>query len=60
MKTYNNITVDNLISDLNDMLSMHASPESASVTPNPVKDWNNFPTTPPNQNLAEHIRNVNI
>ncbi|EZA50683.1 hypothetical protein DMN91_003974 [Ooceraea biroi] len=57
MKTYSNITVDNLMSDLNDMLSTHASPESASVTSN-SKDWNNFPTTPPKRNtLAEQAKN---
>lgn len=59
MKTYNNITVDSLMSDLNDMLSTHASPESASsqVTSN-SKDWNNFPTTPPKRNtLADQIKN---
>lgn len=28
MKSFNNVTVDTMISDLNDMLSTHASPES--------------------------------
>lgn len=59
MKTYNNITVDSLISDLNDMLSAHASPESASQVSPDSKDWNNFPTSPPKRNvLAEHLKNV--
>jgi hypothetical protein len=60
IKTYNNITVDNLMSDLNDMLSTHASPESASVTSN-SKDWNNFPTSPPKRDiLAAQTKNVSI
>lgn len=59
MKTYNNITVDSLISDLNDMLSTHASPESALQVTSNSKDWNNFPTTPPKRNiLADQIKNV--
>lgn len=59
MRTYNNITVDSLISDLNDMLSTHASPESASQVTSNSKNWNNFPTTPPKRNiLADQIKNV--
>ncbi|GAB1865797.1 UBX domain-containing protein 7 [Camponotus japonicus] len=58
MRTYNNITVDSLISDLNDMLSTHASPESASQVTSNSKNWNNFPTTPPKRNiLADQIKN---
>jgi len=60
MKTYTNITVDSLISDLNDVLSTHPSPESSQVTPD-SKDWNNFPTTPPKRNtLVDQIKNVSI
>ncbi|XP_011637392.1 LOW QUALITY PROTEIN: UBX domain-containing protein 7 [Pogonomyrmex barbatus] len=62
MKTYNNITVDSLISDLNDVLSTHPSPESTHPSPTQVtsntKDWNNFPTTPPKRNsLADQLKN---
>jgi hypothetical protein len=61
MKTYNNITVDSLISDLNDVLSTHPSPESATQVTSDSKDWNNFPTTPPKRNtLADQIKNVSI
>lgn len=60
MKIYNNITVDSLISDLNDVLSTHPSPESSQVTSD-SKDWNDFPTTPPKRNpLADQIKNVGI
>lgn len=60
MKTYTNITVDSLISDLNDALSTHPSPESSQVTSD-SKDWNNFPTTPPKRNnLVDQIKNVSI
>lgn len=38
MRTYNHITVDVLISALNDMLSTHASPESAPQDGN-TKEW---------------------
>lgn len=58
MRTYNNISVDSLISDLNDMLSTHASPESASQDTSNSKDWNNFPTSPPKRNtLADQAKN---
>lgn len=61
MKTYNNISVDSLISDLNDMLSTHASPESASQDASNSKDWNNFPTSPPKRNtLVDQTKNVSI
>lgn len=60
MKIYNSITVDSLISDLNDVLSTHPSPESSQVTSD-SKDWNDFPTTPPKRNpLADQIKNVSI
>lgn len=60
MKIYNNITVDSLISDLNDVLSTHPSPESSQVTSD-SKDWNDFPTTPPKRNtLVDQIKNVGI
>ncbi|EFN86627.1 UBX domain-containing protein 7 [Harpegnathos saltator] len=58
MRTYNNISVDSLISGLNDMLSTHASPESASQDTSNSKDWNNFPTSPPKRNiLNDQIKN---
>ncbi|KAG5333041.1 UBXN7 protein, partial [Acromyrmex heyeri] len=58
MKAYNNITVDSLISDLNDVLSTHPSPESATYVSSDSKDWNNFPTTPPKRNtIADQIKN---
>ncbi|XP_020295182.1 UBX domain-containing protein 7 [Pseudomyrmex gracilis] len=58
MKTYNTITVDSLMSDLNDLLSTHASPESATQVTSNSKDWNNFPSTPPKRNpLAEQTKN---
>jgi len=61
MKAYNNITVDSLISDLNDILSTHPSPESATYVSSDSKDWNNFPTTPPKRNtVADQIKNVSI
>ncbi|KAG7207021.1 hypothetical protein KM043_000910 [Ampulex compressa] len=41
MRTYNHITVDTLISALNDMLSTHASPENAPQNTLNAKDWNN-------------------
>ncbi|TGZ54538.1 UBX domain-containing protein 7 [Temnothorax longispinosus] len=58
MKTYKNITVDSLISDLNDALSTHASPESSQVTSDSSKDWNSFPTkTPPKRNnIADQMK----
>ncbi|KAL0113538.1 hypothetical protein PUN28_012597 [Cardiocondyla obscurior] len=57
MKTYNNITVDSLISELNDVLSTYPSPESSQVSSN-SKEWNDFPVTPPKRNiLAEQIKN---
>lgn len=59
MRTYNNITVDSLISGLNDMLSTHASPESASQDTSNSKDWNNFPISPPKRNiLTDQVNNV--
>ncbi|XP_014478630.1 PREDICTED: UBX domain-containing protein 7 [Dinoponera quadriceps] len=51
MRTYTNISVDSLISGLNDMLSTHASPDSASHDTSNSKDWNNFPTSPPKRNI---------
>ena len=33
MRTSNHITVDTLVSDLNDMLSTHASPDNVETTP---------------------------
>ncbi|XP_012532905.1 UBX domain-containing protein 7 [Monomorium pharaonis] len=58
MKTYNNITVDNLMSDLNDVLSTHPSPESATQVTSDSRDWNNFPTTPPKRStLADQMKN---
>ncbi|XP_077278309.1 UBX domain-containing protein 7 isoform X1 [Temnothorax americanus] len=58
MKAYKNITVDSLISDLNDALSTHASPESSQVTSDSSKDWNSFPTkTPPKRNnIADRMK----
>lgn len=59
MKTYSTITVDSLMSDLNDLLSTHASPESATQVTSNSKDWNNFPSTSPKRNsLAEQTKNV--
>ncbi|XP_012173004.1 UBX domain-containing protein 7 [Bombus terrestris] len=45
MKTYNHITVDTLISALNDMLSSHSSPECASSNSIHSKKWNNCTAT---------------
>ncbi|XP_006618263.1 UBX domain-containing protein 7 isoform X1 [Apis dorsata] len=45
MKTYNHITVDILISALNDMLSSHPSPECVSSDSVHSKEWNNCTAT---------------
>ncbi|KAG9435487.1 UBX domain-containing protein 7 [Apis mellifera carnica] len=45
MKTYNHITVDILISALNDMLSSHPSPECVSSDSVHSKEWNTCTAT---------------
>lgn len=45
MQTYNHITVDVLMSALNDMLSSHSSPECVSGAPHNSKKWNNRTAT---------------
>lgn len=64
MKTYNHITVDILISALNDMLSSHPSPECVSSDSVHSKEWNNCTATTTKEcsssNSSVCIENLNL
>ncbi|CAK9819911.1 UBX domain-containing protein 7 [Anthophora plagiata] len=54
MQTYNNITVDTLMSALNDMLSTHPSPESVTHESFNPKKWNNCTATVTKESSASN------
>lgn len=60
MHTYNHITVDILMSALNDMLSSHPSPESVSNDSFNYKKWNSCTATTAEEssvsNSAVHVK----
>ncbi|XP_033215407.1 UBX domain-containing protein 7 [Belonocnema kinseyi] len=58
MRMYNHITVDSLVSGLNDMLSTHASPECAPQEP-VVDDWKNSSDSATKRALAESLISSN-
>lgn len=58
MKTYSNITVDSLMSDLNDMLSTHASPECTSQDSSNSNNWNNYPISSKQTTLTDQVRDI--
>ncbi|XP_053973179.1 UBX domain-containing protein 7 [Hylaeus volcanicus] len=54
MQIYNHITVDILMSALNDMLSTHPSPECVSSESFSSKKWNNCTATATNENSVSN------
>lgn len=54
MRSYNHITVDSLVSGLNDMLSNHASPENVDSTPMKKKFM------PTEATFAEHLQSDTV
>lgn len=54
MQTYTNVTVDILMSALNDMLSTHPSPECVSNDSFNSKDWNSA-VTATKKNALPHL-----
>lgn len=54
VKTYNHVTVDILMSALNDMLSSHPSPECVSSDSVHSKKWNNCTATATKESSASN------